>query len=304
MTTSSTLRSRVVSVKPVVLSAPDRGTDLQVRVSAPERGTDLPVVVLSHGFSQSMDGYGPLVDAWTAAGLAVLQPTHLDARTLGLTPDDPRYPEIWRWRVDDLVQVIDCLGELESALPGTTFDRSRIAVAGHSWGGQSVGMLLGARVLGPDGEPGEDRTDARVRAGVLLATAGTGGDDLAPFAAEHFPFMNPTFAGMATPTLVVAGDHDQSQLSSRGPDWFTDPYVLSPGRKSLLTVFGGEHSLGGIAGYSAAETTDEDPGRLSLVQQVTAAFLRDALSVDDTSWPAVQQELAARVDAPGRIESK
>ncbi|MFI7134162.1 hypothetical protein ACIBQ1_51440 [Nonomuraea sp. NPDC050153] len=61
-----------------------------------------------------------------------------------------------------------------------------------------------------------DLSDARVKAGVLLATAGKGGADLTPFAAEHFPFMNPSFANMTTPALVVAGDHDGSPLTVRG----------------------------------------------------------------------------------------
>ncbi|SEG97771.1 hypothetical protein SAMN05444920_11154 [Nonomuraea solani] len=43
---------------------------------------------------------------------------------------------------------------------------------------------------------------------------------------------------MATPALVVAGDRDQSVLTARGPDWSADPYLLSPGSKSLLTLYG------------------------------------------------------------------
>ena len=40
-------------------------------------------------------------------------------------------------------------------------------------------------------------------AGELLAVAATGGDDLTAFAAEHLSFMNPRFAQMATPAVVV-----------------------------------------------------------------------------------------------------
>jgi predicted dienelactone hydrolase len=183
----------VISVGPVLLSAPDRGTDLQVRVSAPTTGTSLPVIVFSHGYGWSADGYAPLVGFWAAHGFVVVQPTHLDSRSLGLAPDDPRTPGIWRTRVQDLRSTIDQLELLEAALPGLSgrVDRSRVAVAGHSWGGQSASMLLGARVLDTDGRPGEDLSDARVSAGLLLSTTGTGGPDLSPFAAEHFPFMNP-----------------------------------------------------------------------------------------------------------------
>jgi predicted dienelactone hydrolase len=217
-----------------------------------------------------------------------------------------RNPDIWRIRVQDLKHVIDALDRIEAAVPGLRgrTDRDRIAVAGHSWGGQSASMLLGARVLGADGKPGPDETDARVKAGVLLATTGLGGADLTPFAAENFSFMNPVFDGMTAPALVVAGDHDQSQLSTRGPDWFTDPYTLSPGSKSLLTVFGAEHSLGGIHGYNAADTTDESPGRVALIRLAAWAYLRNALGLDDSAWKDVQNELAATTEPLGQIESK
>lgn len=299
-------RTPVISVKPVVLSAPDRGEDLQVRISAPAAGSQLPIIIFSHGFGWSLDGYGPLVDYWTAQGFAVIQPTHLDSRTLNLSPDDPRTPQIWRYRVEDLKIILDQLDRMEASVPGLggRLDRSRIAAAGHSWGGQTVSMLLGARVLDDHGEPGADMSDSRIKAGVLLATPGRGGADLTSFAAEHFPFMNPSFSDMKTSTLVVAGDRDQSQLSTRGPDWFTDPYYLSPGSKSLLILFGAEHSLGGIAGYNAAETTDENHECVAVLGQLTGAYLRQVLHLDDSSWRAARNALEESVNPLGRIESK
>jgi dienelactone hydrolase len=295
----------VVSAKPVVLAAPGRGEDLQVRVSAPAAGGDVPVIVFSHGFGWSMNGYAPLADHWSAQGFAVVQPTHLDSRTLGLSADDPRTPRIWRTRIEDLKRVLDGLDVLEASVPGLTgrLDRSRVAVAGHSWGAQTASTLLGARVLGADGAPGEDLSDPRVKAGVLLALTGLG-DDLTPFAAEHFPFMKPSFATMTTPALIVAGDHDQSHLSTRGPDWFTDAYTHSPGSKSLLTLFGAEHSLGGVSGYEVAETTDENPARVALVQRLTSAYLRSALHAGDTGWKAAVTALEEAPDPLGELRSK
>lgn len=296
----------VVSFKPVVLPFPDRGEDLQVRVSAPAMGSQLPIIIFSHGYGWSMDGYAPLVDYWAARGFVVIQPTHLDSRSLNLPPEDSRTPLVWRYRVEDLKLILDQLELIEDSVPGLRgrLDRSRIAAAGHSWGGQTVSMLLGARVLDAHGEPGEDMSDSRIKAGLLLSTTGLGGADLSPFAAEHFPFMNPSFSEMRTPTLVVAGDHDQSHLSTRGPDWFTDPYFLSPGSKSLLTLYGAEHMLGGISGYNVAETTDESPERVAVLRQLTWSYLRDALDLDNSSWLEACKALEESARPLGRIESK
>ncbi len=161
-------------------------------------------------------------------------------------------------RIADLHAILDNLGDiLARARLGTRVDRERIAVVGHSWGAQTAGAILGARVLDADGVPGEDFSHSAVSAGALIAATGTG-DTLTPFAAENLPFMKPDFSAMATPALVIAGGKDQSQLSTRGPEWFTDAYHLSPAPKSLLTIAEAEHTMGGIAGESVVETTDED----------------------------------------------
>ncbi|WP_437584471.1 alpha/beta hydrolase family protein [Paramicrobacterium sp. CJ85] len=298
--------SSVISVAPVTLDSPGRRHPLSVRVSAPVSGSDLPILLFSHGNGWSFDGYGPLASFWASHGFVVVQPTHLDSRRFSIGLDDPLFADIWRERHRDLTRSLDQLDTIERAVPGLAgrLDRSRIVAAGHSWGAQTVQLLLGARVLDSDGTSGRSYADPRVTAGALLAATGTGGSDLHPFAREHFPFMNPSFAELTTPTLVVAGDHDQSQLSARGPDWFTDAFVQSPGATDLLTLHGGEHSLGGIPNYDAAETTDENPERVAVVQHMTTAYLRDAVTSGTETWQRARSALAAIGSAVGTVDSK
>ncbi|OPC78180.1 chlorophyllase [Embleya scabrispora] len=303
----------VLSVRPVVIPTPGRVVDLQVRVTAPVTGGELPILLLSHGQGHSnhlssLDGYAPLVDFWASHGFAVVQPTHLSSTTLKLAPDTPGAPMYWRSRVEDMTRILDALDVIEAAVPqlGGRLDPSRVAVAGHSMGGHTASLLLGARLIDPDDGNEVRPADPRIKAGVLLAAPGRGGAALTAPMAEHFPFLaTPDFSRMTTPTLVVAGDKDASaHLTVAGPEWHTDPYVLAPGPKSLLTLFDAEHGLGGISGYDVAETTDENPERVSTVQLLTCAYLRTALHPDDPAWQSACDALASGPNPIGRVESK
>lgn len=294
----------IVSLKPVVLASPGRGIDITLRLTAPVLGTGLPVLLFSHGYGESLSGYGPLTDWWASQGFVVIQPTYLDSRSIGLDDGDPRRGGIWRQRATDATEILNHLDEVLAAIPGLAdrVDRAKIVAAGHSFGGQTTGLLLGLRVIDPETGAIDDLRDPRVKAGVLMATAGRGAD-LSPFAAEHFPFMNPIFDHMKTPALVVLGDQDDSPLTTRGPDWSADPYTDSPGEKHLLTLVGGEHSLGGIPGYDARETTDENPERVMLLRSVAIAFLRHALGLDDDAWAEVTEVLGGTGTALAHLES-
>jgi len=138
---------------------------------------------------------------------------------------------------------------------------------------------------------------------VLMAPPGNG-DDLAAFAREHYPVLATThFATMTTPALVIAGDKDQNPRFSDREDWRADAYYLSPGPKSLLTIFGGEHSLGGVAMWDSA-TTDENPERVAAVRALTWAYLRTTLYPGDSALPDASAALESQPDPLGKVESK
>jgi len=296
----------VISLRPVILPVPGRGTGLEVKVSVPVEGHELSVIVFSHGFGSSMDGYAPLVDFWVSHGFVVIQPTFLDSRTLKLDENDPRRPFIWKIRIDDVRNILDQLNYIEASVPGLKgrVDHTRIAAAGHSFGAQTTAMLLGSRMINADGSLSEDFSDSRIKAGVLLAVGGRGGDALSDFAKNHLPYLNQSYAEMTTPSLVVAGDNDYSPLTVLGPEWFTDAYTMSPGANRLVTLFGGEHMLGGISGYQVKETTDEDPDRVAAVQQLTWAYLRGALYPEDSVWDRVSEDFMMKYGSVGKIDSK
>ncbi|KUJ13572.1 platelet-activating factor acetylhydrolase plasma/intracellular [Mollisia scopiformis] len=306
----------VVSVSPITLPAPGCLLDLQLRISFPITGNNLPIILLSHGHGQSnnlssSNGYGPLASFWAAHGFVVIQPTHLSSKSLSLDPATPGAPLFWRSRVEDMKLIIDQLEQIEASTPNLKgrLDQTRIAVAGHSLGGHTAGMLLGARLKDPENGEIVDLIEPRIKAGILLAAPGdgNGGADLSEFARGNPAFAlfrDPSFAKMTTPTLVVVGDADISpHLTVRGADWHADPYTLSPGPKSLLTLVGGEHGLGGISGYDAGETTDESVERAAVVQRLTWAYLRSQLYAEDKAWSDACVALEG-LGGLGKVESK
>ncbi|MFE9290633.1 alpha/beta hydrolase family protein [Streptomyces olivaceus] len=307
----------VLSYAPVTLRVPGRPADLTLRVTAPETGTDLPLILLSHGHGGSLslsseDGYAPVAQRWAAAGFVVVQPTHLSSRRLGhLWETTAGAPLFWRSRAEDMIHVLDHLDEIEKAVPllAGRLDREAVAVAGHSLGGSTAELLLGAGVTDPDSGERVSLLEPRIKQGLLLAAPGRGGDTLNGPMADQVPvFRTVDFTTMTGPALVVAGDQDDSRhFTDMGPAWHYDPYHLAPGAKTLLTVFGAGHLLGGIQGYDAAESaqlSDENPGHVAAIARLSAAYLHSRFGRGDDAWKQAQQELTTGPEAVGRVESK
>jgi len=302
----------VVSASPIELSAPGRAVPLQVRVSAPVTGRDLPIVLFSHGHGSSnhlssLNGYGPLANYWAARGFVVIQPTHLSSATLRGVVDanGPEGALFWRSRAEDMTRLLDALDAIEEAVPGLRgrMDRGRVAVAGHSLGAMTAGMLLGQRVTDIDGSVADLR-DQRIAAGVIIAGPGNP-TFLTGAARDRYPILRTLdFSAMTAPALVVVGDRDVNPMFSDQAEYRAGAYTLSPGPKHLLTVFGGEHILGGISGYDAAETTDESPARVEAVAQLTWAYLRTALNPADPAWTAASDALRVAPNPLARVDAK
>lgn len=277
---------------------------LELRITAPAQEENLPIVLFSHGggpsnYIPSKDGYAHLVQFWAERGFAVIQPTHASSRVGGLPSDAPGAPFFWRERVAEMKVILDRLDEIQAKAPAIAgrLDHTRIAAAGHSFGGYTVGLLLGASLQG------EDFSDPRLSAGIMMTAPGRGGVDLTPESAERFPFFDVDFADLTTRALVVCGDEDDPHFTPRGPDWFADAFNDSPGAEALLTMHGVGHGLGGIAGLDARETETEAPDTLEATKRLTLAWLRTVLGLEARAWQAAGDALAGSASALAHIVS-
>jgi predicted dienelactone hydrolase len=283
-----------------------------MKISAPATGRNLPVILLSHGhgrshFLSSLRGYGPLVDFFAARGFVVIQPTHLNSKSLALDPNGPEGMTFWRSRPKDMQVILDHLDTIVATVPGLgdRVNTGHVVAIGHSLGGHTVSMLAGMEVTDPVSGEVVNALEPRLKANVVIGVPGSpAGLNDTGRRLFGLPLSGTNFGTMTQPVLVVHGDKDHNPNFSDVPDWRADAYHDSPGNKCLLTVFEAEHLFGGISGYDALETTDENPGRVAFVLESILAYLRSALDAADTGWEDLKRALKEDAAAQGRIDCK
>lgn len=266
---------RIVSVDPVRLSDGSAG-GMALRLSFPdEPSSRLPVVILSHGNRLSRLDYQPIVQALARAGYLVVQPDHGDASDEGFAPATPQPADVWRSRITQLRWIATHLPIIErqvAALRGHV-DSHRVAVVGHSFGGQTAALAMGADIVAPETGKIENLGIGDLRGAVLLAPPGDF-DGLVPLWKQRAPYLRLDWRSMRGPVLVIAGDADTSTMTDQGAAWHEAPWRLSSpdGNKCLMRVAGG-HYLGGIDSPLRAPAGDATPERRARVVEAIVAFM-------------------------------
>jgi predicted dienelactone hydrolase len=204
----------------------------------------LPLVVFAHGFDLAPSTYRPLLDEWVRHGYVVAAPVFpREASGSPGGPDESDLPN----QPGDVSFLISWLSaaslEATSPLRGIV-DPSRIAVSGHSDGGDTTLAVA----------YGGGYRDGRIKAAMVLSGAempGTG---------------QPYFARGGPPLLAVQGTADPINPPSQTNAFF----AAAPRPKYLLELPGATH----LAPY-----TGQQP-ELGIVERVTLGFLDRYLKAD------------------------
>lgn len=297
-----------ISLSPIYLSLPDRERELEMRITLPVEGDNLPVILFSHGhgpsrYIPSKDGYGPLANFYAEHGFVVIQPTHANSPIGGLDKSHTDAPLFLKERYKEMSAIIEKMSDIEKSSPllERRMNIESIAVVGHSAGAITAAMFLGMKLAGFSEN---EHTIPQIKAGVLLAPVGKS-EDLLSSIKLKYPELRVDYSSLRTRALVVVGDKDaSSHFTERGAEWHTDGFKLSPGSEHLLTLLDGKHGLGGIAGFDAKETDDEDPERLSITQRMTTAYLSSVLTNNDNIWIEACDALKSHLTGHAKVTHK
>jgi predicted dienelactone hydrolase len=290
----------VPTIDSIVLKDTDNGKELRVAACLGEQGGKCPVILFSHGAGGSPHYLMPLAHFWAEQGYICLMPTHSDSlRLAGVrrSLDDTEREQVvsasledwknWLERPLDMSFLMDSFAELEqqeSQLEGR-LDYLRIGVAGHSLGGHTAQLLGGATMDLPNGRKECCFADPRVRAVVVLSSAGVG----------IFGFTADSWRRIRVPMMTMAGSLDGGP-GGQPPRWRMGGFRrASAGRKYHVTIKGAYH--GSFVGRVAERVNYDANDQAAIfddVRRATLTFWDAYLKQDAGALASLQSDTLER----------
>lgn len=265
-------------------------TSMNVRVTAPKTGRALPVLLFSHGAHFDSTAYARFCGLLADQSFVVVQPTHPDAH---LDNGDPRMARVWYERALQFIRFLDlgpAIVDKMEAFEGR-INWTQIVAAGHSFGGHTIALLMGARPRTADNE--HCLVAHQLQAGVMLAPPGT--VDKTTEIGKAAPYLNLSYNSISEPTLVVAGKLDDSAHVQRDWRWHADPFSLGSNQAQLLALPNSGHYLYGISGIAEREQGEPlDEDMVGLIAAAVGAFLKNAIEPHVDHLSKIETELASR----------
>jgi predicted dienelactone hydrolase len=258
-----------------------RQRHVPVHIYAPDSpSSTMPVIILSHGLGSSRTGYRYLGEHWASHGYISVHPEHLGTEHASDRRNRIDFPA-------DLSFVIDQL-ESDDALPPPLrghIDRSRIGVAGHSFGAYGALAMGGLRVLFPDHTVINFR-DSRVRAAIPISMS------------ENF--QPASYTEIAIPMLHITGTRDWDLLYGTWARKRRVPFnSIRRDDQYLVVVRGANHST-----FSEEESSETQRAH-DAVRIASLLFWNAYLRDDKTALAELHDgEMASALAGVARVSIK
>lgn len=256
-----------VSVREAQVRDEVQGRDIQLRIVAPQAAGRFPVIVFSHGAFCDPQNYARITDRWAAHGYVVVAPHHLDAPGNRLRAGPEQAGMLLDSRIRDLTAVADGIPSVSGPA-----DTTRMAIAGHSFGGMLAMIKAGLWLRDTAGGAPVSYADPRFSATVVMSGVG-----------PMSQMADNAFAGLTGPLLASGGTRDVGNIGTGTIypwQWRMSPYTLAPpGAKYSLVLEDADHYLGGL--ICRADRGDEDDFQgVEIVVAVSLAFFDAYLRED------------------------
>jgi len=262
-----------------------RARNVPARIYSPayeQDGKRYPLVLLSHGFGESMDSYEYLGIFLAENGFIVVSVDHEGSDASAIVDGKPvgiSNPEHWMLRPQDLIFALDeALAGHQWLLDGRV-DPERIGVIGHSLGSTTALTLAGLKINIP-GQDDWQLADPRVKA--VVAMSPQIGNALDPAGAATTGLHVGSWNDIQLPVLLLRGTADYG-LSG---DLRTDPALRElvfdgiPGKRTFdANIENAEHDAftDTQPWYPAGE---RDPRHYGWIETAVLSFLQAYLNGD------------------------
>jgi len=259
----------------------------------------VPLVVFSHGIGGSREGYSYIGKHLAANGIAALHVQHVGSdRSLWFGNPLQLVTRLQEAAKDKeaIARTQDVRFALNQVLASTEFksrlDATRISAAGHSYGANTVLLLVGARVQ-RDSQV-LDLADRRISSAVIISAP--------PFYGQGDP--QAIVGGISVPSLHITAQRDEinipgfySAAKDRVAMFEATASTQSSVVKTLAVFSDGSHNIftdrlgtGGAALNPLVKKATRD---------LILAFLRQQFYADDraiTEWPQQHEALVSRFE--------
>src|SRR5450631_2668770 len=200
----------------------------------------LPLIIFSHGYGGTREGYEYLARGWADAGYVVILPTHIGSDTDALTQmglrgaSDPAASfEMQKQRTEDVHFILSSLKLIDQQVREIhgKINNKQIGVGGHSMGAGTALLVGGATAAPPNGSAQSFR-DKHVHAVIAISPQGAGEEGFSDHSWDH----------VAVPALTMSGTRDR-EIGGRPPEWRTQPFQHMPGGSKYQVIVGGADHL-------------------------------------------------------------